>query len=143
MKKPLLTILCLFLAVPALAESQRLAVKVSVANIRSGPGEQYDALWQVGMYHPLRIIEKKGGWYRFRDFEKDEGWVHRSLVAELDTVITINEKCNIRSGPSTRQTVAFTAEKGVPFKVLERRKDWIRVAHADGDQGWIHKSLVW
>lgn len=143
MKKPLLTILCLFLAVPALAESQRLAVKVSVANIRSGPGEQYDALWQVGMYHPLRIIEKKGGWYRFRDFEKDEGWVHRSLVAELDTVITINEKCNIRSGPSTRQAVAFTAEKGVPFKVLERRKDWIRVAHADGDQGWIHKSLVW
>ncbi len=143
MKKCLLTLSILLWAAAVLAGPQRLAVKVSVANIRSGPGEQYENLWQVGMYHPLQILEQSGEWYHFRDFEKDEGWVHQSLLDDIQAVITTNEKCNIRSGPSTRQSIAFTAEKGVPFKVLERKKDWIHVEHADGDKGWIHKALVW
>jgi len=27
--------------------------------------------------------------------------------------------------------------------VLTRKGNWIQVRHADGDKGWIHKSLVW
>jgi len=34
-------------------------------------------------------------------------------------------------------------DSGVPFKVLTRKGNWIQVRHADGDKGWIHKSLVW
>jgi SH3-like domain-containing protein len=143
MKKCLLTILALLFAVTALAGPQRLAVKVSAANVRSGPGDQYETIWQVGMYHPLQITEKKGEWLRFIDSEKDEGWIHQSLVANIPSVVTISDKCNIRSGPDAHQTVAFTAEKGVPFKVLERKKEWIHVEHQDGEKGWIHQSLVW
>ncbi|MGD8882880.1 MAG: SH3 domain-containing protein, partial [Desulfobacterales bacterium] len=36
-----------------------------------------------------------------------------------------------------------TVEKGIPFKVLKRENNWIHIEHADGDKGWIHKSLVW
>ncbi|MGB5421183.1 MAG: SH3 domain-containing protein, partial [Desulfobacterales bacterium] len=28
-------------------------------------------------------------------------------------------------------------------KVLEQKGNWIHILHADGDQGWIHDSLVW
>jgi SH3-like domain-containing protein len=31
----------------------------------------------------------------------------------------------------------------VPFKVLDRKGEWLHVEHADGDRGWIHSSLVW
>jgi len=143
MKKYLLTILVLLLAASALAGPQRLAVKVSAANVRSGPGDQYETIWQVGMYHPLQITEKKVEWLHFIDSDKDEGWIHQSLVANIPSVVTISENCKIRSGPGPRQTVTFTAEKGVPFKVLEKKKDWIHVEHVDGDKGWIHQSLVW
>jgi len=34
-------------------------------------------------------------------------------------------------------------EKGIPFKVLGHKDNWLHVEHADGDQGWIHASLVW
>jgi SH3-like domain-containing protein len=37
----------------------------------------------------------------------------------------------------------FQAEKGVPFKVLQRKGKWLQIRHADGDKGWIHQKLVW
>jgi SH3-like domain-containing protein len=122
---------------------ERLAVAASVANVRSGPGTKYDILWKASKYYPIRIIKKMGSWYWFVDFERDEGWMHKSLVRKIPTVITIKEKCNIRSGPSTEHKIVFTAEKGAAFKVKKRKSNWIYIQHADGDKGWIYKTLVW
>lgn len=125
------------------AFAERLSVAPSVANIRSGPGTKYDVLWQVAKYHPILVLKKTGTWYHFRDFEDDKGWIHKSLVRKISTVITNKNKCNLRSGPGTKFKILFTTEKGVPFKILKRKGNWIHVQHADGDKGWIHKSLVW
>jgi SH3-like domain-containing protein len=127
----------------SVALAQRLAIKSNVANIRSGPGKQYDILWQVEKYHPILIIDKNGKWYRFRDFEGDEGWIHVSLVGKIPAVITKSEKNNVRSGPGTGYKIKFTVEKGIPFRVLQRKNKWVYVRHADGDKGWIHTSLLW
>lgn len=123
--------------------AERLAVIDSIANIRSGPSIKNKIIWKIEKDHPLEIIEKKGSWYHFRDFEKDEGWIHKSLLGKIKTVITSKDKCNIRTGPGTRYKIILTVEKGIPFKVLKRQKGWIKISHADGDQGWIHNSLVW
>ena len=123
--------------------AERLAVISPVANIRSGPGTQYDVLWQAEKYYPILVIEKSDPWYQFRDFEGDKGWVHQSLVGNIETVITKKDLCNIRSEPGTGGKILFTVEKGIPFKVLERKENWLHIEHADGDTGWIHDSLVW
>ena len=126
-----------------LASAERLAISAPVANIRSGPGVDHEVLWKVEKYFPILVIEKSGQWYYFQDFEGDKGWVHQSLVGDIPAVVTGNEACNIRSGPGTNFQILFTVEKGVPFKVIERKDAWIHIEHADGDKGWIHKSLVW
>jgi SH3-like domain-containing protein len=136
-------ILLLILGFYATAFAERLAVSAPVANIRSGPGTRHQVMWKVEKYFPLRIIDKSGEWYQFEDFEGDTGWIHQSLVRKIPTVITQKDTCNIRSGPGTRHGVLFTVEKGIPFKVLEREGSWIHIEHSDGDQGWIHKALVW
>ena len=125
------------------ASAERLAVSAPVANIRSGPGTSHNVLWKVEKYFPLRVIEKSGEWYHFEDFEGDKGWVHQSLVSKISAVITKNDACNIRSGPGTSNEIIFTVEKGIPFRVLKREGSWLHIEHADGDKGWIHKSLVW
>jgi SH3-like domain-containing protein len=122
---------------------ERLTVSVSDANIRSGPGTKYDIIWKVNKYYPINVIKKVGSWYRFVDFEGDEGWIESSLVRKIPAVITIKENCNIRSGPGTKYSVAFQAEKGVAFKIIKRKGSWIHVQHADGDKGWIYNALVW
>ncbi|MFO7557319.1 MAG: SH3 domain-containing protein [Desulfobacterales bacterium] len=123
--------------------AQRLAVKAKIANIRSGPGTHFQVLWQVGKYHPIEIINKKGNWYQLKDFEGDIGWIYKKLVKKFSTVITKKEECNIRSGPGTRYRIVFKSERGVPFNVLKQKGNWIKIVHADGDKGWIYRSLVW
>ena len=127
----------------SIAIAERLTATSSIVNIRSGPGTKYDILWKVGKYHPILVLKKSGNWYRFRDFEGDKGWIHKSLVRKIPSVITNKENCNVRSGPGTKYKILFATEKGVPFKTLKRKGNWIHVQHADGDKGWIHKSLVW
>lgn len=143
MKSYTWTIIILLLVCSSVAAAERLAVAVPTANIRSGPGTNHDVLWQVEKYYPLHIIKKSGPWYHFRDFEGDEGWIHKSLISKISSIITIKENCNIRSGPGTGFKISFTVEKGVPFKVLKHKGNWIYIQHTDGDKGWVHKSLVW
>ena len=127
------------------AWAERLAVNVPEANMRSGPGMQYDALWKAEQYTPLEVLDKDktGEWIFFKDFEGTKAWVNKSLVTKMDTVITKQDMCNILKDPNTNSDVIFKAERGVPFKVIKRQKDWIQVQHADGDIGWINKDLVW
>ncbi len=142
--KAMLAITAVLLILPGFVFAQeRLSVKVGIANMRSGPGTKFDVLWQVEQYHPFTIIEKKGDWYKIKDFENDVAWLSKFLLGKIEGVITIKNKCNIRSKPGTKSQVLFTVEKGVPFKVLERKENWIKIEHADGDVGWIYKTLVW
>ncbi len=133
----------LLLAAGSAQAGERLAIKSGTVNVRSGPGTDYPMIWQIERYFPVDVIEKKGNWYRFRDFEGDEGWLHKSLLRKMDTVVTRAVKCNVRSGPSTSTAKVFVVDKGVPFKVISKKGKWIHVEHADGDRGWIHNSLVW
>lgn len=128
---------------PGRVFAEYLTVRVPVANVRSGPDNTKDILWKVEQNHPLDIIEKSGKWYRFRDFEGDEGWIHTSLMSDIPAVIAKKDKCNVRSGPGTDTNIVFTVEKGIPFKLVKQKGAWLHVVHADGDEGWMHKGLVW
>ncbi|MBW2368199.1 MAG: SH3 domain-containing protein [Deltaproteobacteria bacterium] len=143
MKKAVILSFILLLLSNGLAIAGYLAVKVPIANIRSGPSEKHDILWKVETYHPFRIIKKSGNWYQFQDFEGDQGWIHNSLVQKIPSAITKRDKCNVRSGPGTQHNILFTTEKGIPFKILNRKGKWIHIQHVDGDKGWIHVNLIW
>lgn len=123
--------------------AERMAVKASIANLRNGAGTKYKVLWQVEKYHPFLIIKKEKDWYEVKDFEGDRAWVHKSLLANIKTVISTKAKCNVRSKPNKKSSVVLRVERGVPFKVLTRKGNWINIAHADGETGWIYKTLVW
>lgn len=144
MAKPFAFVLILTVVCAAGAwAAERLAVSVSSANIRSGPGTNYPIKWKVGKYHPVMVIKKSEKWYYFKDFEGDTGWISATLVGKAKTVVVKKNKCNVRSGPDTKHDVVFTVDKGVSFKILERKGKWVHVLHADGDKGWIHGNLIW
>lgn len=136
------TLLLLLLGASCLM-AEPFTVTANIANVRSGPGTKYDLIWKVEKYHPVNVKEKKGKWYRFIDFEGDEGWMHKSLLDKIPAVITIKDKCNVRSGAGTKYEIVFTVDKGIPFKALKKKGKWINIQHHDGDKGWIHQSLVW
>ena len=118
-------------------------VMVETANVREGPGTRFDRSWQAYENYPLKVVGRRGDWLKTVDFEGYEGWIHAPLTDRQPAVVVKNEWANIRSGPGTKHPVAFTAERGVAFLLLGTRGNWLKVEHADGDDGWIHKSLVW
>ena len=134
---------CFIITAGDAVAAERMAAKGDIANVRSGPGAKHEVLWQIEKYHPVLVVEKTGDWYRFRDFEGDEGWIHASLLDKTPTVIVRVRRCNVRSGPSTDAEIAFTVDRGIPFKVLQKKGRWFEVEHADGDKGWIFETLVW
>lgn len=136
-------VLAIWLLMAAVALADRLAISSSTANIRSGPGTNHEILWKIEKYHPILVERKSGDWYGFTDYEGDKGWVHKSLVKDIPTAITIKEKCNVRSGPGTESPVIFTVGSGIPFKIIGKKSNWRQILHTDGDRGWIHKSLLW
>lgn len=133
----------LLLIFSSAAFAERITVNVNLANVRSGPGTGSKILWKVEKYHPLEVIKNQGSWYYFQDFEGDKGWIHSDIVSKEPSVIAIKDKCNVRSGPGTNHNIIFTVERGVPFRVIKQEGEWMQIRHADGDEGWIHKSLVW
>ena len=140
----LLLVLALLTISSSALAARRVSVKGNGVNVRTGPGTQYEIVWKgVDKYYPLEVVDQADSWYYVRDFEKDTGWIHKKLVDKTETVITTKERCNVRKGPGAKKELAFVVDSGVPFKVLGRKGNWIRVQHADGDKGWIHKSLVW
>ena len=66
-----------------------------------------------------------------------------SNTAFAERLSVSSDTANIRSGPSTKNKILFSVDKGIPFKILNRKGRWIEIQHADGDKGWIHASLVW
>jgi len=136
-------VLVLWVLMAGVAFAERLAISAAIANIRSGPGKNHEILWKVEKYHPILVEGKSGAWYEFTDYEGDKGWVHKSLVKNIPTVITIKEKCNVRSGPGKENRVVFTVGSGIPFKVIGKKGNWRHILHADGDKGWIYKTLLW
>jgi SH3-like domain-containing protein len=141
----IISVCCLFvfLFFGIALSSERLSVISSVANLRNGAGTKYKVLWQVEKYHPFLVINKKEDWCEVKDFEGDTAWLHESLLGKTDTVISIKSKCNVRSKPDQSSDIVLRVERGVPFKVLARKGDWINIEHADGEVGWIFKNLVW
>ena len=143
MKKILLFTLLVLILCVGTASAKRLSVAFDKANVRSGPGTNHEILWSAGKYYPVDIIKKSGNWYQIRDFEGDTGWIYRRLLKKIPAVIVKGTIVNVREGPGTGFRVLFQAEKGVSFKLLKRNKNWLKVRHADGEVGWIHKSLAW
>lgn len=133
----------MIMIIPVAHAAERMAVSATDANIRSGPGPNQDVLWKVEKYYPIEVVETSGVWLRFKDYEGDSGWIHKSLVDKTPTVVTKQNGCQLRAGPGTEQPVLIKIDKGIPFKVLKRDGRWIQVEHADGDKGWLHDSLVW
>jgi SH3-like domain-containing protein len=143
MKKTLLYTVLVFVLSVGTASAERLSVAVNKANVRSGPGKNYEVLWSVGRYFPVDIVKTSGDWRQIRDYEGDVGWIHHSLLKEIPSVIVKGSLVNVREGPGKDTKVLFQAETGVSFKVEEKKDKWLRVKHADGDTGWMHESLVW
>ncbi|MBU2574707.1 MAG: SH3 domain-containing protein [Elusimicrobia bacterium] len=63
-----------------LSETPAVIVAGKYANIRKGPGMDYEVLWTVEREYPLKVLERDGDWLKVSDEEELEGWIYGKLV---------------------------------------------------------------
>lgn len=131
------------LALPASAAAEYVSVQREKVHIRSGPGTDHEILWEIFRGFPLQVTERRGEWLRVVDFEGDKGWIYTPLVNKDKRVIVRVNNGNMRVGPGTNYEVMATVRYGVILEPVERRREWIKVQHADGTTGWVSEQLLW
>jgi SH3-like domain-containing protein len=139
-----LALLCTALMLPATASA--LCVKVKEANLRAGPGTQYQKTWEVLQYMPLKKISQQGNWYQVEDVDGDQHWVYSPLVTDdVRCAVVKVKEANVRTGPGTRheQSALSPVEKYYSFKVLGTKGAWVKVQDEVFDGEWIAKKLLW
>ena len=134
---------CLFFSTNGLA-AEYVSVKSDGVNVRTGPSTNNPVSMELFAGYPLKVIKKKGDWYKVSDFENDTGWIYKSLVIKGDTVI-INAKksVNMRSGPSTKSSIVADIERGVVLTKISQKGKWTQVRHSSGTVGWGYNPLLW
>ncbi|HBH60578.1 MAG TPA: hypothetical protein DDX85_02310 [Nitrospiraceae bacterium] len=123
-----------------------LCVNVSDANLRSGPGTQYEKTWEVFKYMPFKKITQKGAWYKVKDVDGDEHWIYKKLVtSKFKCAVVKKNNINIRTGPGRNfnTTLLSPAVTYDSFKIIKARDSWVNVVDEFGNNGWIFKQLLW
>lgn len=135
---------------PELVEADDVVVTTEKANIRSGPGENYDVLEQVEGGIVFDRTGIAGDWSRIV-YNGRDAYVYSSLIAvrQIYTVekasgtVAINEgPVNIREGAGTTYCILHTAEAGEEFAVTGKTDTgWYEIQY-DGQTAYIYGELV-
>ena len=135
------TILILTLASNSYAEW--MSVSFSGAEIRTAPtAAASKVVFTASRYYPLEVTSTEKEYYKVRDFQGRNGYIHKTLLKPVKSVLVSVGKANVRMGPGSDNDIAFQLEKGDSAKFLSKRDGWVEIQTADGDQGWIADFLV-
>jgi SH3-like domain-containing protein len=122
------------------------ALKSDDANMRSGPGERYPALWT---YHrrdlPVKIEREFDIWRLVEDMDGIKGWMQAGFLTGHRTFVTIGtEDRTLRADALDTADAVATLKPGVVgrIKSCEAGKAWCQIQVQDY-RGWLKRSDVW
>lgn len=125
-----------------------LCVNVPKANVRTGPGKNYDIAWEVYKYMPFLKVgaSVSGNWYAVKDLDGDVNWIYRKLVSsKLKCAVVKKAEVNIRKGPGKKysKTSSGPARQYYSYMVLKKKGAWVQIKDEWNNIGWIHKDYLW
>ena len=142
---------------PALACGMLLAiasVAAPAADFRSiaenavvlydAPSAKAKKIYVLGRGYPVEVIVVVEGWTKVRDAGGELTWLESKNLSERRTLMVKTRVADIRQAADDQAPLAFQAEQGVLLDLVELTgTGWVRVAHRDGQSGYIRLSEVW
>ncbi|MFZ4619178.1 MAG: NlpC/P60 family protein [Bacteroidota bacterium] len=136
-----------------LGEKKWGIITVSVANMRSDPGEDAELSSQVLMGSVVKILKKKGGWVYIQSADKYLGWADPDQmirVSESSAKEWINTKRvfvtsfvgSVLQKPEPQSFPVCDITGGAVLKDLGTSGEWTKVGLADGRTGFLPRNSV-
>jgi cell wall-associated NlpC family hydrolase len=132
------------------------AIAADSANVRNGPGTNYDKVRELPSGTPLQVLAHYDGWYQARGSDGGIVWVAAELLnldpmivdflPEATTIPTpppakvglvAEEQLNLRDGPGTQYVGITKLDTGAQLDLLARYNEWFQVQTPEGRVGWV------
>tara|TARA_A100001011_G_scaffold267686_1_gene276757 strand:- start:539 stop:1126 length:588 start_codon:yes stop_codon:yes gene_type:complete len=121
-----------------------VSLKSNDANIRVGPSKNYPIkIKYIKKNYPLIVLEEHQEWRRVEDFEKNIGWIHKSLISGNRTgiVLSKNNK-NIDIFNTLNGNIIGEIGKGNVIYLKKCKINWCLVSIGN-IKGWMDKKNIW
>ena len=143
---------------PDLLAPRRIVAEVAadVANVRGGPGIDYNKLGELTAGTSLQVLAQANGWYQVRKADGPIVWITAELlslpVRAVESVpdatnipappparvgLVAEEGLNMRDGPGTAYVGMTKLTAGAQLDLLARYNDWFQVQLPEGQVGWV------
>lgn len=138
---------------PSLGANTYGIVVLSVANVRSRPGESEELGTQVTMGQVVKVLKKGPGYYYVQSYDGYLGWLdsdafHWADRAGVDEwaaarkTVLISYFEVVRERPSASAQSVCDAVIGNIFRSGPRKRGWVEVHLADGRAGFLPAASV-
>ena len=121
-----------------------VSLKSSDANIRVGPSMNYPIKIKYIIKNcPLKVLEEYEDWRKVEDFQKNFGWIHKSLISGTRTGIVLsNDNKTIKLLNTLNGNVIGEIGSGNIVFLEKCKIDRCLVSFGDY-RGWIDKKNIW
>ena len=124
------------------AEDIFLSLKKNKVNVRYGPGfESPIKFFYKKINLPVKQIDKKGNWRRIIDLKNNSGWIHRSQLKTINSIIPIKDKI-LFNKPSKFSKPLAKIKKGRVLLIEKCEIKWCKVKTSKFG-GWIKTGDIW
>ena len=137
-----LILLTLFLSSTINAAEVFLSLKKNKVNVRYGPSFESPVKFiYKKMNLPIKQIDKKENWRRIIDLKNNGGWIHRSQLKPINSIIPLEEKILFKS-PSNFSKPLAKIQKGRLLIIQKCIKGWCKIK-SEKFKGWIKTNNIW
>ena len=121
-----------------------VSLKSNDANIRVGPSKNYPIeIKYIKKNYPLKVLEEYEDWRKVEDFQKNFGWIHKSLISGTRTGIVLsNDNKAIKLLNTLNGNVIGEIGKGNIVFLEKCKIDWCLVSFGNY-RGWVDKKNIW
>ena len=143
MKKIFFLILILFFfSFSVFSEEIFLSLKKNKVNVRYGPSFDSPIKFVYKKINlPIKQIDKKENWRRIIDLKNNSGWIHRSQLKPINSIIPLKEKILFKKSSNFSKPLA-KIQKGRVLIIQKCIKGWCKIK-SDKFRGWIKTDNIW
>lgn len=127
--------------------AKTLESETSTLNVRSGPSQNFSVIDQIHPGSKYLIIEEEGDWIKIQLNTSKTGWVANWFVnvtdgipsnetTEIELATIAANILNVRSGPSTADSIIGQLYEGDKIEIINVDKTWYKI-NFDDSYGWI------
>ena len=124
------------------AQDVFLSLKKNKVNVRYGPSFESPVKFIYKKINlPIKQIDKKDNWRRIIDLKNNSGWIHRSQLKKINSIIPLKDKILFKK-PSSFSKPLAKIQKGRVLILKKCTEGWCKIK-SEKFIGWIKTDNIW